>query len=300
MANEPDWDDSPLDLLRATDDVDLQAMDRRGTPGWDAGKKAGRKAMKQRGKDLATLQEKLFAAGRVGDHRSMLVVLQGLDTAGKGGIVRHVLGMVDPQGVQIASFGVPSKEEASHHHLWRIWRELPRAGRIGIFDRSHYEQVLVVKVDELEDPALNETRYEELVNFDHQIAQSGTPVVKIAMMVSYDEQTERLTKRLDRDDKHWKYSPSDVDNRAKWGAYQEAFTQMLRRTSTDTAPWYVIPADRKWYARLAVTEILYQHLAAMDLTWPDVEFDVEVERQRLKDSASEEGRAKAKGTALEN
>lgn len=290
------WTQSPRELLRAGEDFSLADLDRRSTPGWEHGKKAARQAMVERGEELADLQEQLFAGGRTGDHRSVLVVMQGLDTSGKGGIVRHVLGMVDPQGVQIASFGVPTPEERSHHHLWRIWRQLPRAGRIGVFDRSHYEQVLVVKVDELEPPALNETRYDELVAFDHQVAESGTTVIKIALMCSYDEQTQRLASRLERPDKYWKYSPSDVDTRTKWGAYQEAFEEMFRRTSTDVAPWYVIPADRKWYARHSVTQILYESLKDLDLTWPEIDYDVEHEKQRLAATASPEGRRAAKRT----
>lgn len=299
MTDEAQWIRCPTQTLRATPDFSLTDFDHRATPGWDAGKAPGRAMMAGRGKDLANLQERLFAAGRSGDHRSLLLVLQGLDTSGKGGVVRHVIGMVDPQGVQISNFGVPTSEEASHHHLWRIWKQLPRAGKIGVFDRSHYEQVLVVKVDELEPLDLNETRYDELLAFDHQVASAGTTVVKVALMTSYDEQSERLARRLERPDKLWKYNPSDVDNRTKWGAYQQAFTEMFRRTSSDVAPWYVIPADRKWFARLAVTEILYRTMTGMNLAWPDADYDVAAERERVTASSTGAGKAAAMQTSID-
>lgn len=294
MGKKPKWTDSPADLLRAAEGFDLAALDRRSTPGWRGTKKQARAAMAARGEELADLQEQLFAGGRTGDHRSILLVLQGLDTAGKGGIVRHVIGMVDPQGVDLASFGVPTEEEKRHHHLWRIRRQLPRPGRIGVFDRSHYEQVLVVKVDQLEPPDVNETRYKELVRFDEKVVASGTELIKVALMVSFDEQGERLASRLNRPDKHWKYNPGDVDTRKKWADFQAAYQEMFERTSTEAAPWYVVPADRKWYARHAVTEILYRKLKAMDLSWPVADYDVEGEKKRLAATKEPAGRGRAK------
>ena len=275
------WSGPVAELLRVGEEVDLSRMDRGGTPGWDHGKKKAEKFLRRRGAELSELQERLYADGRSGGTRSVLLVLQGLDTAGKGGIVRHVLGMVDPQGVSIASFGVPTAEEAAHDHLWRIRRQLPSAGRIGVFDRSHYEQVLVVRVSELEPAEVNETRYAELVAFDRELVAAGTPMVKVALMVSFDEQFERLAERLDRPDKYWKYSPGDIDTRLDWDDYQRAYTEMLSRTSVPEAPWYVIPADRKWYARLAVTELLIEALRSLDLGWPPADFDVTAEKRRL-------------------
>ena len=275
------WSEPVAELLRVGEEVDLSRMDRGGTPGWDHGKKKAEKFLRRRGAELSELQERLYADGRSGGTRSVLLVLQGLDTAGKGGIVRHVLGMVDPQGVSIASFGVPTAEEAAHDHLWRIRRQLPSAGRIGVFDRSHYEQVLVVRVNELEPAEVNETRYAELVAFDRELVAAGTIVVKVALMVSFDEQFERLAERLDRPDKYWKYSPGDIDTRLDWDDYQRAYTEMLSRTSVPEAPWYVIPADCKWYARLAVTELLIEALRSLDLGWPPADFDVTAEKRRL-------------------
>lgn len=294
MAKKPKWTHSPAELLGAGANFDLAGLDRRSTPGWRGTKKQARKAMAQRGTELADLQEQLFAGGRTGDQRSVLLVLQGLDTSGKGGIVRHVIGMIDPQGVDLASFGVPSETERKHHHLWRIRRALPRPGQIGVFDRSHYEQVLVVKVEELEGADVNATRYKELNRFDEKIIAGGTELIKVALMVSFDEQGSRLAARLDRPDKHWKYNPGDVDTRKKWGHYQQAYQQMLDETSTESAPWYVVPADRKWYARHAVTEILYQRLKAMDLSWPVADYDVEAEKKRLANTKEPAGRRRAK------
>ena len=275
------WSEPVAPLLRAGGDFDLALVERDGTPGWEHRKKKAEKFMAQRGRELSELQERLYADGRSGGSRSVLLVLQGLDTAGKGGIVRHVIGMVDPQGVSLASFGVPTEEEATHDPLWRIRRALPPAGRIGVFDRSHYEQVLVVRVNQLEPRQVNDARYAELVDFDRELVAAGTTVIKVALMVSYDEQFERLAERLDRPDKYWKYSPGDIDTRLDWNDFQAAYAQMLTRTSIPQAPWYVVPADHKWYARLAVTELLTDALRALDLGWPPAEFDVETEKRRL-------------------
>lgn len=155
------------------------------------------------------------------------------------------LGMVDPQGVHIAAFGVPTKEEASHHHLWRFEKQVPSYGMIGVFDRSHYEQVLVVNVDQLEPADINVTRYEELLAFDKRIQAGGIDVIKVALMVSREEQHARLHRRLARADKHWKYNPGDLNVHTKWDEYQEAFAQMFARTSTEDSPWHAVPADHK-------------------------------------------------------
>ena len=237
--------------------------------------------MAQRGEEMSELQERLYAHGRTGDSRSVLLVLQGMDTAGKGGIVRHVLGMVDPQGVQLTSFGKPTKEELSHHYLWRIRRALPAAGRIGVFDRSHYEDVLAVRVEELVPPEVWEKRYAEINAFEAKLVAAGTTIIKVALMVSLEEQKARLLERLDRPDKHWKFKPGDIDARAKWPAYQEAYQAVLDRTSTEAAPWHVVPADNKWFARLAVTELLHDALDGLGLDWPVADFDVAAERARL-------------------
>ncbi len=284
MARAGRWTTPPVEALRVGEGFDLAAFDRRATPGWDGDKRSAEAALAAQGERLSELQEKLFAHGRTGGDRSVLLVLQGMDTAGKGGIVRHVLGMVDPQGVALRSFGVPTAEERRHHYLWRIRRALPRPGYIGVFDRSHYEDVLVVKVEELVPAPEIEGRYAEINAFEAKAVAAGTRVVKVALMVSLEEQAARLRERLVRPDKHWKYNPGDIDARERWPLYQEAYQAVLDRTSSDAAPWYVVPADRKWYARLAVGALLLDALEGLDLGWPPADFDPEHELRRLEAS----------------
>lgn len=278
------WNTAATEALRVGPGFDLSGLDYRATPGWGGDRREAAKLLESRGERLSELQELLFAHGRTGGHRSVLLVLQGMDTAGKGGIVRHVLGMVDPQGVQLKSFGVPSAEELSHHYLWRIRNALPAPGRIGVFDRSQYEDVLVVRVKELVPQEVWEPRYAEINEFEREIVDSGTAIVKVNLLVSSEEQKERLRKRLERPDKHWKYNPGDIDERLRWPAYQEAYQAVLDRTSTEHAPWFAVPADRKWFARLAVTELLIAALEGLDLDWPRADFDVDAELARLESS----------------
>lgn len=278
------WTVSPSHALRVGPGFELSTLDPAATPGWDGGRKSAQKETARVGEELSELQEKLWAHGRTGGDRAVLLVLQGLDTAGKGGIVRHVVGMVDPQGVQITSFGRPTEEELAHHYLWRIRRALPRPGRIGVFDRSHYEDVLVVRVDELVPQEVWEPRYEEINAFEQEIVESGTVLVKVALVISSVEQRARLRERLQRPDKHWKYNPGDIDVRARWDAYQEAYQAVFDRTSTESAPWYAVPADNKWYARLAVAQLLKEALEGLRLDWPAADFDPAAEMERLERS----------------
>ncbi|MEV5836371.1 polyphosphate kinase 2 family protein [Nocardia sp. NPDC052112] len=277
------WSLPPIEALRA-DGLRIAELDAAGTPGFKGDKGEGLELLAERTTVLSGLQEKLFASGRSGDTRSVLLILQGMDTAGKGGIVRHVIGSVDPQGVDHASFGVPTEEEKSHHYLWRIRKALPRGGQLGVFDRSHYEDVLVARVHNLVPPEVWEPRYDEINAFERELIDHGTTLVKVAMFVSLDEQKKRLRERLDRPDKYWKFNPADIDERGYWPAYQQAYQVMLDRTSTDHAPWHVIPADRKWFARLAVTELLIAALDALKLDWPPAQFDIEEQQRRLAEA----------------
>ena len=281
MAAKDLWTTDPRDALRVGPDFDLASFDRNGQPGWDGDKEDGEAYLPERGEEMSDLQERLFAEGREGGTRSVLLVLQGLDTAGKGGIVRHVMGMVDPQGVALASFGVPTEEERAHHYLWRIEKALPPVGKIGLFDRSHYEDVLVVRVDELVPEDVWRARYDEINAWEKKLVEGGTTIIKVALMVSYAEQGERLMERLERPDKHWKFNPGDLDTRSKWPAFQEAYSDVFRLTSTEDAPWYVVPADKKWYSRLAITEILTRTLEDLDPQWPVADFDVEEMKKAL-------------------
>lgn len=289
------WTVDPREALRALPDFSLSEMNRHSKPGFDGKKADGRAFSDARGPLLSELQERLFAEGRAGGSRSVLCIVQGLDTAGKGGVARHVMSRVDPQGVCLSSFGVPTEDERKHHYLWRIKRALPGPGLIGVFDRSHYEDVLVVRVDELIPREHWEPRFKEINAFEKELVDSGTIVLKFALMVSHDEQGVRLMERLDRPDKRWKFSESDLSTRAQWGAYQEAYQDVFIRTSTDHAPWYVIPADRKWYSRAAIIEILTQTLIEMDLGWPQPDWDPGEMRERL----AEQMTAQALAASLE-
>lgn len=264
--------------------VELAAIDPRSTPGFDGGKSQGKKALRGLAPAIDQLQEQLYAHGRSGGHRRMLLVLQGMDSAGKGGTLRHAVGLMDPQGVNIKAFKVPTPEEKRRGFLWRIKQALPAAGQLGVFDRSHYEDVLVARVRELASARTIEGRYDSINAFEADLVSRGCPVVKVMLHISNEEQKTRLAARLDNPDKHWKYNPGDVDERLLWDDYQRAYEIMLERCNTEVAPWFVVPADRKWYRNLAVTQLLIEHLRALDLDWPPADFDVETERRRVAES----------------
>jgi PPK2 family polyphosphate:nucleotide phosphotransferase len=275
------WDHNPNSALKFRAGGKVADIDTDGTPGFTGDKDGSVSLQEERNKRYAELQEMLYANSKEGDHRSVLLVLQGMDTAGKGGIVKHVVGQANPQGIRYTSFGVPTEEERAHHYLWRIRNALPPAGHIGVFDRSHYEDVLIVRVHNLVPPEVWGARYDEINAFEHELVDNGTTMVKVAMFVSLQEQKKRLAERLSRPDKYWKYNPGDIDERKLWPSYQEAYQAVLDRTSTDYAPWYVVPCDRKWYCRLAVTELLIEALKDLNLSWPPPDFDVEAEKLRV-------------------
>jgi len=269
------------ELLRAASGFDLSKVDTSATPGFDGNKKAGQKALVSTVSELDTLQEKLFAASKGGDNRSVLLVLQAMDTAGKGGIVKHVVGAVDPQGVNLASFKAPTDEEKAHDFLWRVRPRLPKAGQLGVFDRSHYEDVLIHRVHGFSTPEAIEERYGIIADFEKEVVASGTTIVKVMLHISPDEQKARLLARLDDPTKHWKFNPGDIVERGFWEQYMQAYQIAIERTSTDAAPWYVIPADHKWYARLAVQHLLVDALLGLKQEWPKAEYDVAAEKAKL-------------------
>jgi PPK2 family polyphosphate:nucleotide phosphotransferase len=270
------------DLLRVpAGPVDLSALDTRATPGFDGDKAAGRAALAALGPRLSDLQEQLYAEGVSGGSRSLLLILQGLDTSGKGGVIRHVIGQVDPQGCAIASFKAPTREEGAHDFLWRIRRRLPRPGYLGVFDRSHYEDVLVVRVHNLVPRSTWSRRYAGINRFEARLVSDGMRVVKVFLHLSKEEQRQRLLARLDDPTKHWKFNPNDVDERAFWPDYQAAYEAALERCNGDAAPWYRVPADRKWYRDWAVARLLVEQLEDMKLAWPKADSDVEEQRARL-------------------
>ena len=267
--------------LRVNPGFLLSARDPSSTPAFNGNKKAGEKLLAATVSELADLQERLYAESKEGGKAAVLLVVQGMDTSGKGGIMRHVVGSVDPQGVSYTAFKAPTKEEREHPFLWRIRNALPAPGQIGVFDRSHYEDVLIVRVHNLVPPATWGRRYGQINTFEQAATQAGTTVIKVMLHISSKEQKARLGARLDEPDKNWKYNPADVDERELWPAYQEAYQVALEKCSTEQAPWFVIPADRKWYARLAVQQLVTEHLRAIAPQWPTATYDVEAEQARL-------------------
>ncbi|MGB8651872.1 MAG: PPK2 family polyphosphate kinase [Mycobacteriales bacterium] len=253
-----------------------------GDKGGDKGKAKARRQVAEMAPELAQLQEQLFANGKLGGRQSLLLVLQGRDASGKDGTVKHVVGQVNPAGVRITSFGKPTKEELAHDFLWRITQALPRPGELGVFNRSHYEDVLVVRVHDLVPRAVWSRRYARINAWEKRLVAAGTPVVKVLLHLSPDEQKQRLLARLQDPTKHWKVGTADLPERRLWPAYDEAYRAVLERTSTDVAPWYVVPADRKWYRDWAVSSLLLESLRDLHLTWPTPEgMDLAAMEQQL-------------------
>lgn len=274
--------DKLLDALRVpAGPVDLSAYDTRATTGFDGSKDDGKVALDALGAEVSDWQERLFAEGRKGGNRSVLLVLQGMDTSGKGGVIRHGAGLMDPQGLRITSFKAPTAAEKRRGFLWRIRQALPEPGMIGIFDRSHYEDVLIARVRNLVAPPVWNRRYEQINEFEAELAESGVTVLKCFLHISADQQKERLEARLDDPTKYWKYNPGDIDEREFWPAYAEAYQAALENCNGASAPWYVIPSDRKWYRNWAVTTLLLETLRDLNPEWPAADFDVEGEKARL-------------------
>jgi PPK2 family polyphosphate:nucleotide phosphotransferase len=212
-------------------------------------------------------------------------VLQAMDCGGKDGTVRKVAGTMNPQGLHIVSFGKPTEEERAHDFLWRIRRALPAPGYVGVFNRSHYEDVLAVRVHDLVPREVWSARYDQINEFERELVGDGVTILKVMLHISYEEQLKRLLQRLDAPTKRWKYNPGDVDERKLWPAYQEAYEDALARCSTGHAPWYVVPADHKWYRDWAVATLLRETFAELDLHYPEPGFDIAAEKLRLIGSA---------------
>lgn len=270
-------------LLTVVKPVHLSGYESRATTGFDGKKADAERQLAAMGEELSDLQEKLFAGGRAGTSPTrVLIVLQGMDTSGKGGIIRHVAGLVDPQGLAITSFKKPTPEELQHDFLWRVESRLPQPGTIGVFDRSHYEDVLIGRVRQLADPKEIERRYGAINDFEKAFTDSGGILIKCFLHITKDDQKERLAARLDDPTKHWKYNPGDLDERMLWDDYQHAYAVALARCSTDHAPWHLVPSGRKWYRNWAVAALLLEKLRALDLEWPVADYDIEAEKARLE------------------
>lgn len=278
-------------LLRVTpgQPVDLSTIDPRSTPGLPENKATrrdpkawARAELAELGEELALFQERLYAQAKAGRSTDrLLLILQAMDCGGKDGTVRKVAGMMNPAGLHIVGFGKPTEEELAHDFLWRITNALPPAGMVGVFNRSQYEDVLVVRVHNLVPARTWRSRYNKINRFEAKLVGQGYAVVKVMLHISPQEQKERLTERLSDPTKYWKFNPADIDEREKWADYQAAYDDALGQCSTEAAPWYVVPADRKWYRDWAVAHLLRETLIELNPAYPEPDFDVAQQRSRL-------------------
>ena len=246
---------------------------------FDKTKREGKIELIKLNQRLAALQEQLFA-----EHKNqLLIVLQAMDTGGKDGVIRNVFDGVNPQGVKVASFKVPTQLELDHDYLWRIHQQVPGRGEIVIFNRSHYEDVLIVRVHNLVDEKIWKKRFEQINQFEKMLADEGATIVKFFLNISYDEQRKRLLDRIIEKDKNWKFNPGDLKERNLWGDYMQAYEDVLSKTSTSWAPWYIIPSDRKWYRNIIINKILVDVLENMKMKYPEPEENLENFRTILAD-----------------
>jgi len=272
---------SVRELLRVGPEFDLGTFDARRIVAGPKDKVQALAAVGALEGEVTDLQERLYAESRGGGRRRVLVVLQGMDTSGKGGAIKALDRITEPLGTRIAQFGAPTKAELKKHYLWRIEQKLPPPGTIGVFDRSHYEDVLVVRVRNFVPPEEWEKRYDEINAWEKKWADDGIVFLKCMLFISPAEQKERLLARLAEPDKQWKYRPGDVDDRLMWKDFMQAYQVALTRCSTDTAPWYVIPADRKWHRDWLLTQMVAETLREMNPQYPATTFDVAAETARV-------------------
>lgn len=265
-------------LVKPGQKVDLKDWDPAEAAEFNGGKQEGLTAIAALVAKLDSLQELLYAQH---EHK-LLIVLQAMDTGGKDGTIRRVFEGVNPQGVRVASFKVPTQAELDHDYLWRIHSEVPGKGEIVIFNRSHYEDVLVVRIHGLVAPEVWKRRFDQINEFEHMLAAEGTTILKFFLHISPAEQKKRLLARLKDDTKQWKYNPGDLKERALWSKYTQAYEDVLSRTSTEYAPWYIVPADRKWYRDWVIATVLVKTLTDMGLGYPKPPFDVDAARSELE------------------
>jgi PPK2 family polyphosphate:nucleotide phosphotransferase len=218
---------------------------------------------------LQNLQKILYAQNK----HKVLVVMQAMDTGGKDGCIKHVFSHIDPQGIHVRSFKKPSEEELSYDFLWRIHNKVPHRGQLVIFNRSHYEDIIAVRVKKLFPDEVWQRRQQHVVDFERMLAEEGTTIVKIFLHISKEEQKERLEARLENPRKHWKFNPDDLADRARWDEFMKAYEDVIGKTSTDFAPWYIVPADRKWYRNLCVARIMLDTLGKLDMRLPEIDWD---------------------------
>jgi PPK2 family polyphosphate:nucleotide phosphotransferase len=260
-----------LHLVAPGSSVDLRALDPADTSAGPGDKETTQLTLFDLAERLAELQNRLWAR----NDQSVLVILQGIDTSGKGGTVKRVFGAVNPAGLRVTSFKAPTVTELDRDYLWRVHAQVPAGGEIGVFDRSHYEDVLAVRVMGLAPEEVWRRRFDHINGFEKMLVDEGTTVVKLLLHISKAEQAKRLQARLDDPAKWWKFRVSDLDARAQWDDYEAAFAETIERTSTEHAPWYVIPADKKWYRDWAVATIMIATLEGLDLSWPEPTDDLD-------------------------
>lgn len=249
--------------------VKLDKIDTNDKSLYEAGKEHHHDELHELREELRELQTLLYAEGK----HKLLVVIQAMDTGGKDGCVKTVFGRVDPLGIQVCPFKKPSEQELSHDFLWRIHQHVPATGMISVFNRSHYEDIIAVRVKNIFPESVWSKRYRHIIEFERMLAEEGTKIVKIFLHISKDEQKERLQARLDDPAKHWKFNPGDLEDRARWDDFMEAYEDLIEKTSTEHAPWFIIPADRKWYRNLVVSEIVIDALKSLNMSYPEVDWD---------------------------
>lgn len=276
------WELPPAQLLRFHSDMDVRDVDPHSLPGWNGDRDNAEHFMRISSTSIARYQRLLYANGTRKSDKRLLIVLQGMDASGKGGIVRHVFSQGDPMGICYHGFGAPTDEEKRHDYLWRVRRQLPPNGWIGIFDRSHYEDIVMPHIYGTIPEDQWRARYDEINQFEHDLAAGGCTILKIFLMSSREEQKKHFLDRLNDPTKYWKFDPSDLEARERWDEYMDAWQEVFERTSTNDAPWYIVPADNRWYSRAVVSELLRISMRNMNLMWPPLTVDADEMRRRLE------------------
>ncbi len=264
-------------LMKSGKKISLEEWDAAKTSGYDGDKEDAQREIEKLNKKLESLQELFYAEGK----HKLLIILQGMDSSGKDGVIRHVFDGVNPQGVRVACFKVPTSEELAHDYLWRVHKQTPGKGEIVIFNRSHYEDVLVVRILNLVPKETWKKRYEQINHFERTLADEGTTIIKFFLHISKEEQRQRMLERLEDPAKRWKFNPGDLETRKQWGEYMKAYEDVLEKTSTDWAPWYLIPSDRKWFRNLVIARVLVEKLEKLEMQFPQPEEDLKQYQSEL-------------------
>ena len=275
------WSLPPAQLLRFHSHTHLVDIDAGSKPGFDGDQEAGERFIADSSSEIANYQRLMYDNGIHGDTHRVLIVLQGMDASGKGGIVRHVFSQVDPMGIHYHGFGKPSEEDLAHDYLWRIRRELPSNGWISIFDRSQYEDIVMPRITGSLPEETWRARYGQINDFEAELAGSGCAIIKIFLVSSRQAQRQHFLRRLDDPTRYWKFDPSDLEARDRWDDYMAAWQEVFERTSTSIAPWYLIPADKRWYSRMVVSELLRTTMKNFNQTWPPLDADRDEALARL-------------------